>query len=140
MNKIQLMTVSLLSVLISGCATCKDRIVDSVQQGDYIAAVGFRECGSYSGLNVSIYHVDDGPLKAGEGSKEPFKAVVRSSEPYVFDVCPVSADWLGDKQLLVRHDTRTGMDDSPAKLMVIRADAAYKDISIEYVPVPVIWE
>lgn len=140
MNKIQFIAIALLSVFSMGCATCSDRVVESVQQGDWIAEVGHRVCGSHSGLNVSIYHADDGPLRAGEGSKEPFKAVIRSSEPYVFEDLPVKIEWLGEKRLLVRHNTRMGVDDKPTKLMVIKADKSYQDIYLDYMPEPVIWE
>ena len=140
MSKIQFFSILLLSVFSFGCATCRDSVVETLPQGEWIAEVGYRVCGSYSGLNVSVYHVDDGPLSAGEGSKEPFKAVIRSSEPYVFDVQPVKIEWLGERRLLVRHDTRMSVDDLPSKLMVIKADKSYKDIYFEYVPEPIIWE
>lgn len=140
MNQIQFTIIALLSVSSIGCATCRDSVVDSVQQGDWMAEVGYRVCGSYSGLNVSVYRVENGPLKAGEGAKEPFKAVIRSSEPYMFDVSPVRIEWIGERRLLVRHSTRNGLDDLPTRLMVIKADRSYKDVYLDYVPEPVIWE
>ena len=126
--------------LSQGCSTCVSRIVDSSNQGELTAELAFRKCGTYAGYSVAIYTQETGPIKSGEGVKEPFKAVYRSENSPVSDVLPISIEWIGEKVLLIRQQTRTGLDDHVHDLVVIKAENKYMDVKIEYEPDPVIWE
>jgi len=123
-----------------GCSTCVTRNVDSLSQGELTAELEFRECGTYAGYSVAIYTTETGPIKRGEGEKEPFKAVYRSENRPEFDVLPISIGWIGDKVLLIRQQSRAGLDDHVHELMVIKAENKFMDVRIEYEPVPVLWE
>jgi hypothetical protein len=127
-------------VYIQGCSTCVSRIVESSSQGKYTAELDFRECGTYAGYSIAIYTNESGPVKNGEGEKEPFKAVYRQEYKHQLDAIPISIKWIGEKHLLVNQNTRTDLDDHVNELMVIKADNNYMGVKIEYEPDPVIWD
>ncbi|MFK5949820.1 MAG: hypothetical protein QM500_13740 [Methylococcales bacterium] len=132
--------IFLLIIYLDGCSNCTNVTTKSIQNGDWIADLDYRVCGYVSGYSVAIYHSNDGPLGSGEGDKEVFQAKIRDKEIYSPQKKPISIEWTGDKNLLIRHDTRMSVDDSNLKLMVLKAESKYKGISISYDPKPVIWE
>ena len=132
----------LLPVCLMGCATCKNDTVDSVRNNDkqWTADLYYRVCGYVSGFSVSIYLTRSGPHKDGEGSKEPFKASISAQAPYVYKQSPISIKWIGDRNLVIRHDTRMSIEDADAKLKITKASGEYEGIAISYEPIPVVWE
>jgi len=123
-----------------GCSTCKTKVVNTSNQGEFSAELDYRDCGIYSGYSVAIYSNENGPLRSGEGEKEPFKAVYKSESRLESDALPITIEWIGVKRLLIRHQTRMGLDDHAHELMVIKAETEYQGVRIEYEPDPVVWE
>lgn len=130
----------LLSSSLIGCGDCSFETIDSLKNDEWTADLEYRVCGSYSGFAVSIYPTSEGHPGYGEGSKEPFQAAIRSSEPYSFQKPPISIKWTDDRNLLIQHETRMSVEDSISKLKIFKADNQYQDVSISYDPKPVIWE
>jgi hypothetical protein len=130
----------LLSSSLIGCGDCSFETIDSSENNEWTADLEYRVCGSYSGFAVSIYPTSKGHPGYGEGSKEPFQAAIRSSEPYSFQEPPVSIKWTSDRNLLIEHETRMSVEDSISKLKIFKADSQYQDVSISYNPEPVVWE
>lgn len=130
----------LLSSSLISCGDCSFETIDSLENNEWTADLEYRVCGSYSGFAVSIYPTRKGHPGYGEGSREPFQAAIRSSEPYSFQKPPISISWTGDKELLIQHETRMSVDDSSSKLKIFKASKQFQDISISYNPEPVIWK
>jgi hypothetical protein len=139
-KRILFLSVMLAPVLLQGCSTCNTRVVDVTRQGELTAELNYRVCGMYSGYNVAIYGDKSGPLKSGEGEKEPFKAIYDFKNYSEDHGIPVSIEWVGEKRLLIRHQSKTGLDDPECELMVIKAETEYLDVSIVYEPDPVVWQ
>lgn len=127
---------------LMGCSTCKSNSIKSVPSYDkeWTADIEYRVCGYVSGFTVAVYRTKSGPPGHGEGGKEPFQASIRTSEPYSYEQPPISIEWTGDRSLLIHHDTRMRIEDTSTKLKVTRANTKYEDITISYVPKPVIWD
>ena len=135
-----LATLLLISSLLIGCGDCSHKTIETLQKNGWTTDLEYRVCGSYSGFTVSIYLTKEGHPGFGEGSKEPFQAAVKSSEPYSFKEPPISIKWIDDSSLRIQHETRMSVGDPKSKLMIFKADKQYQGISISYDPEPVIWE
>ena len=135
------LTLLMISCLM-GCATCTNKTIESVRNSDnqWTADLNYRVCGYASGFSVSIYRSGSGPLRDGEGSKEPFQAFIRASEPYSYKQPPISIEWVCNRNLIINHNTRMSIEDSDLKLKITKANGKYQDITISYDPKPVIWE
>ena len=130
-----------MATFLIGCATF-DKTIESVRTNDneWTADLEYRVRGYASGFSVAIYRTSSGPLRAGEGSKEPFKTHIRASEPYSYKQPPISIKWINDRSLHIHHNTRMSIEDSSLKLKITKADSKYQEITISYDPKPVIWE
>jgi hypothetical protein len=136
--RITFLLLMLVLAFSQGCSTCNTRVVDVIKQGELSAELDFRVCGMYSGYSVAIYSNKNGSLKSGEGEKEPFKALYKSKGKSEYEALPISIEWVGDKRLLIRHQTKTGIDDV-CELMILKAETEYLGVGIEYEPAPVVW-
>lgn len=130
----------LLSINLAGCSDCDFKTINSLPNNDWTADLEYRVCGSYSGFAIAIYPTNEGHPGYGHGSKEPFQAAIRSSEPYSPSSPPISIKWIGDNNLLVQHTTRMSIEDTNTKLKIFKASEKFQDVSITYDPEPVIWE
>ncbi len=126
-----------------GCTTtCHTTLINTIPQGEWNADLMFRICGSASGFAVSVYSDDEGPPGVGQGYLEPFKTNYPRDRHRHLSPCPapIKINWIGDKHLEIKHLTRTDLEDSSTDLMIMKAEPAYKGISISYEPKPVFWE
>ncbi len=130
----------LLSFGLIGCSDCDFQTIDSLPNNYWTADLEYRVCGSYSGFAIAIYPTKEGHPGYGHGSKEPFQAAIRSSEPYSSSSPSISIKWIGVNKLLVQHMTRMSVEDTSTKLKILKANKQFEDVSITYDPEPVIWE
>ena len=130
----------LVALVQVGCTTCHTKLIDTVTDGNWKADLEYRICGSVSGFTVDVYSNDEGPHSMGKGSLESFQSIYRKQRHEPPLPPPVSIKWVGKDQLLIKHLTRAGTKDTSTDLLVTKANASYKEVSITYEPGPVIWE
>jgi len=132
-------SLTLVTLLLMGCTTCHEVKLNTLSEGGWVAVLRHRVCGNYSGYSVGIYKTGGIPVISGNGEKEPFQAVYRTGIHNENNI-PVTVEWVAEGRLVIHHDTRTVIDMSEQKPMVIKAEKVYQNVKIDYDPEPVIWE
>jgi hypothetical protein len=130
----------LVALAQAGCTTCHTKVIDSATEGQWKADIEYRVCGSVSGFTVDVYSIEEGPHSTGKGRFESFQSVYKKQRQEPPLPTPIAIKWVGKDQLLIKHLTRADIKDTSTDLMVTKANASYKGVSIIYEPGPVIWE